>query len=378
MGDLRERLRALDRLEPPDLRSRLGTHVVPPPSDRRRGRVAVGAGALAVALLAVGLVYIAFRGTTRPAAPAMRPALHPNGPIWFLGGEHPGSVFGPSSGVFWVDPDGGQPHAVPTPKELYSITGLAVSPDGERIALSNGGGEFPPRNIYVMRPDGTGLRKITSGDFYEVTPAWSPDGRSIVFASTRCCATAHSSGNYALYTMSADGSGLRRITQDSASDLSPAWSPDGTRIAYVVTPPNVPNPPPKQDWQIWVVNADGTGARALTTDHRYDDAVTWSPDGKKLAYISHLSDDRDWQIRVMRADGSGQHTVFTCTGSCRSGGYTLAWSPDGKEIALTVFLKGTGSTQRIGLINAGGGGFRLLDTQGVDACCLSWIPRSGS
>jgi Tol biopolymer transport system component len=379
MSDLRERLRALDRLDPPDLRPRLGMHAVPPPPDRSSSRLAALVLALVVGLVGISVAYLAFARKAPSLGPVYRPLLHPNGAIWFLGGDQPGSVFG-RSGVFWVNAAGGRPHAVPTSKRLYSLTALAVSPDGRLIAVSSGGGEFPPRNIYVMQPDGSHLQQITSGSVWDTSPAWSPDGSSIVFTSNRCCTTANSSGNYALYTMDPDGSELRRITYDTASDVSPAWSPDGTRIAYIRSGDEGRLPQSGQPYQIWTVNADGTDARALTNNGRMNDAVAWSPDGRDLAYISHLSNDADWQIRVMRADGSGDHKVFSCAGKCRYGGYTLAWSPDGQEIAFTVTV-GTGTAvivkPQIVLIDAAGGGFRVVDTRGVEACCPSWIGRSG-
>jgi hypothetical protein len=147
-----------------------------------------------------------------------------NGPLWFLGGDNPGAVFGRSGPLYHLDPTGGRLTPVTLPKRLWSVTSLAVAPDGHQIALSNGGGEFPPRNLYVMRSDGSALRRITSGNYYEVTPTWSPDGSVIVFASTRCCATAHSSGDYALYTIHPNGTGLRLLRRDTgATDISPAW-----------------------------------------------------------------------------------------------------------------------------------------------------------
>ncbi len=370
MDDIKERLRVLDRLEPPDLRARLGTHSLEPPPRRPSARVAVAFLAVVVAAVGIGIAYLALQGTTRPAVPSVVPALHPNGPIWFLGdhGAGPGSIFGPS-GLYSVAPDGTGLVKVSLPDRLYSITGLAVSPDGRLVAMSNGGGEFPPRNLYVMRPDGSGLRQITRGSYYDVTPAWSPDGAEIVFSSDRCCATDRGLSGYALYTVGQDGSGLRQLTSDSASDLAPAWSPDGSRVAYVQMPGN------SARGAIWVISADGSDPRKLTDDSRHVDAVTWSPDARELAYISHLGDGVDWEIRVLRPDGSDLHTVYTCTTPCANGGYTLAWSPDGSEIAFWFGgPAGYESHPTIGVVGVDGSGFHVVDTHGVGACCLSWIP----
>src|SRR6266511_3320237 len=188
MDDLRERLRSLDQLEPPDLRRRLGIHSMPPPRERRSARLLAAAAVLLVAAAAIAAAFVAFRGTARPAAPSVAPTLRPNGPIWFLGGDQPGSIFGPSS-VSSIDEDGSGRSTLNISNRLHSITGLAVSPNGLLIAVSNGGGESPPRNIFVMQSDGSGLRQITSGEFQEVDPAWAPDGSRIVFSSTRCCAS---------------------------------------------------------------------------------------------------------------------------------------------------------------------------------------------
>lgn len=313
-------------------------------------------------------------GGSPGATPSAPSVVHANGPIWFLGGNPPGSTFGRPTGLYRVDSSGGGLVRVPlSNQQLSSITSVTVSPNGTMVALSNGGGEFPPRNIVVMASNGSHLRKITSGNFFEVSPAWSPDSHTLAFSSTRCCATAQNSGNYALYTMTPTGSSLRRLTTDpGANDVSPAWSPDGHRIAYV----RLSN---RGSWEIWLVNTDGSGAHALTHDQRLNDAVAWSPDGRQLAYTSHLIDDHDWQVRVMAADGSGTHTVYTCSGRCHYGGYAIAWSPDGKQLAFTISLTPRSvMTPRIATINATGGGFRLIDTHGVGACCLSWLPRSQS
>ncbi len=284
------------------------------------GRLVAGIAVFLIAAVSIGVVYLAFRRAPEPAAPPVQPTLRANGPIWFLGGDEPGSVFGPSS-VYRVDPTTGTMESVPTSGDLNSITGLAVSPDGGIVALSNGGGEFPPRNIYVMGSDGSDVRQITSGEFSEVAPDWSPDGSRIVFSSTRCCATESSGGNYALYTMDPDGSDLRQLTSGSESDVSPAWSPDGNQIAYVRFPTS--DSSDTNPWQIWVLNADGTDPRRLTNEGRYDDAVAWSPTGRELAYISHLSNDEDWEVRVIPVEGGDPRTIFQCSRACIAGGFTF-------------------------------------------------------
>jgi Tol biopolymer transport system component len=320
----------------------------------------------ALAIIAV----VSLRGSGPVPIAPLPVGPHPNGPIWFIGGDQPGSTFG-RSGLFWIDRHARRTHGVDLPNSLYSITRLAVSPDGAWLAVSNGGGEFPPRTIDLLRADGSDFRKLTSGH-EDVDPAWSPDGSSIVFASNRCCETSQGFDGYALYAMGTDGSGVHQLTHPLGTDWAPAWSPDGTRIAYVALPPNVERPPPDRVWKIWIMNADGTDAHPLTHEHRFDDAVAWSPDGTRLAYASHLVNERDWQIRVMRTDGSNPHPVFTCVDPCKQGGYSLAWSPDGTRIAFTVTMKSDGSRPRIAVIDRDGGGFHLLNTHGVEACCLSW------
>ena len=101
-------------------------------------------------------------------------------------------------------------------------------------------------------------------------PAWSRDGRTIVFVSWR-------DGNGEVYAMDADGSAPRNLTQHPAKDVRPAWSPDGRRIAFVS----------RRDGnsEIYVMNADGSGKRNLTRNRASDDYPTWSPDGRRIAFL---------------------------------------------------------------------------------------------
>ncbi len=132
-------------------------------------------------------------------------------------------------------------------------------------------------------------------------PAWSRDGRTIVFVSWR-------DGNGEVYAMDADGSGPRNLTQNPAKDVRPAWSPDGRRIAFVS----------RRDGnsEIYVMNADGSGKRNLTRDRASDDYPTWSPDGRRIAFLRgrlHSNNPGGRGVRrcygyhlyVVNADGSG-------------------------------------------------------------------------
>jgi len=121
--------------------------------------------------------------------------------------------------------------------------------------------------IYVIRADGRGQRRLTRSRAKQIAPAGSPDGRRIAFASDR-------DGKLELYVMNADGSGQRRLTR-SAANAFPAWSPDGRKIAFVSDRDG--------NLELYVMNADGSGQRRLTQNPGVDGSPAWSPDGRRIA-----------------------------------------------------------------------------------------------
>ena len=151
-----------------------------------------------------------------------------------------------------------------------------LSPDGEWLTAYSMGQQ---RHIFVMRTNGTDQRDLTPGDFRYAWPRWSPDGQRIVFSSRR-------SGDYELWIVNRDGSGLRQLTQSSGGHYSP-WSADGSMIAYSTHAPKndgiVINPDKAwSDQKLEYLAPLGDASLSF-------EAWSWSSDGKKLAGIKHLT-----------------------------------------------------------------------------------------
>ena len=149
------------------------------------------------------------------------------------------------------------------------------SPDGQWLVCYSVGQQ---RNIFLIRTDGTGLRNLTDDSQRYGWPRWSPDGKRIAFSSRR-------SGDYEVWIINRDGSGLQQLTQSQGGHYSP-WSPDGTRIAYSIhTPRNdcvifEPGKPWSEQTPEYL--------SPLPDPNLSFEAWSWSPDGKRLAGIKHL------------------------------------------------------------------------------------------
>jgi TolB protein len=190
------------------------------------------------------------------------------------------------------------------------------TPTTRRIAFVSDRDGNP--EIYTVNADGSAPRRLTNNPSDDNSPCWSPDHQRLAFVSWR-------DGSAQIYLVKADGSGLLRLTQDAGPNAGPAWSPDGTRIAYVVG---------GQD--IWVMNADGTNKVQLTTNAARDGGPAWSPDGARIYFVSNRdipnpqdSGDNRSFLYVMDADGANQHMV----GDKVSVDGKPCVSPDGTHIA---------------------------------------------
>ena len=270
-------------------------------------------------------------------------------------------------------------------------------PGGQRIAFTSWRSGLP--QIYVMNADGTGVLRLSSAVERAETPRWSPNGRLIAFVAgdslshemqillvsssganqvdltnapgtrnldpawspggTRIAFTSMRDGNAEIYVMNVDGSNLKRLTTNPASDFMPRWSPTGDAIAflssrdgkkeiYSMMPDGsgqsaITTPPHDVDsftWSshrklafssfrdssldIYTIAWNGTGEARLTSDSLNQTDPAWSPDGERIAYFSHDG------IHVVADGGSGDSWVPNSNYL----GFGLTWSPDGQRIAF--------------------------------------------
>ncbi|HEY86406.1 MAG TPA: hypothetical protein G4N96_14975 [Chloroflexi bacterium] len=198
------------------------------------------------------------------------------------------AVSGGTNGVWIMGASGENPRRI-----LPEGTGHAVdwSPVGNLIAFSAARGG-PDRRIYFVYPDGNPAPFEILGE----QPSFSPDGKQVVVKACR--------PDCGLWIVNADDTNPRRLT-DGGTDGLPAFSPDGRKIAFSR---NIDD-----NVDVYVVNANGSGLRQLTTAPGNDSVPAWTPDGRGIVFRS--TRNGVWQIYLMNADGSNQHLIIDKVGA---------------------------------------------------------------
>ena len=230
---------------------------------------------------------------------------------------------------------------------LFALVGLVV-------LVGSAGGAYRGRNgvlvvgrgggLYTVRPtDGKVLRRLTKGEGLNTSPAWSPSGRQIAFASDR------NTRENDIYVMNAKGGGQADIASvDGVDSHSPSWSPDGSQIVFV----RDLNDAAGED--LYVMNADGSDVQRIVTAPGFDNSPAWSPNGKLIAYTHNTL------LRTVRPDGTGMQTLAKNAGQ-------PAWSPSGQRI---VYACGS----HVCTIGRKGGRRRQLTRGGFLDSAPAWSP----
>jgi TolB protein len=279
---------------------------------------------------------------------------------------------------------------------VAAFIGLRGVASTELAFVSNRGGSS---EIYVMGADGSNPRPATANRSINAFPAWSPNGEAIVYTSyrhqnrpllflstrgrgrpgqllhrldgqrseyrgvfapdgDRLAVVMSKSGDPSeIYTVRPGGRGLRRLTRNRAIDIAPAWSPDGKRIAFVSDRAGQPH--------IYLMDSDGGNQRRLTYQGSYNTHPAWSPDGRWIAYETRVGGQFD--IWLTDPEGSVNVPIVTHRLSDES----PSWAPNARKLAFSSWRRGRAD---IYVIDVNGENLRRITRDAGNNTSPSWGP----
>ncbi|MBN1311317.1 MAG: serine/threonine-protein kinase [Anaerolineae bacterium] len=248
-----------------------------------------------------------------------------------------------------------------TPSPVPTLVPGVLPPPagGGRLAFaSNRYGDY---DVFLIDSDRSNLRQITTSPASDYSPAWSPDGRQLALVSSR-------DGDAEIWIVNVgcvalpEGCerNLVQLTFNMATDIDPAWSPNGQQIAYASNKDG--------DFEIYVMNADGSNIRAITDNSSDDFSPQWSPDGTKIVY--HGQTGSSSHLYSVQVAGSTPEQLTS------AGPLNLwpDWAPDGSEIAYTATNASVAGARALFILDLGTGqSTQLLDGEGNDEA-PAWAP----
>jgi TolB protein len=276
--------------------------------------------------------------------------------------------------IYLMNADGTNPRRLT--ENIYFDAFPALSPDGSRVVfdsnrLRSEGEPLNTSDLFVMNADGTGQTPLMRGS----SGTWSPDGRQIAFHASASGkglpikpdpgAATNDSDIFVLNVgdFLTNGAKPKNITNSlEAIDDDPDWSSDGAKIVFT-SHAVTDNPTNSVTAEIYSINSDGTGKPArLTNNTEEERAPAWSPDGKRIVFSCRRAGS-DFEICVMNADGTGQVQLT----DNNVPDLTSSWSPDGKKIVFHRRVGERGQLQLF-LVNADGTGeLQLTFPPGLNA-----------
>ena len=213
-------------------------------------------------------------------------------------------------------------------------------------------------SLFTAQADGGGLKRLrASSGANAAEPAWSADGTQLAFTTAAADELGERFEHGAdLYVMRADGSSKRRITRDRVADFEPSFSPDGRTLVFSSYRAGA-----RVDAEIWTVTLRTKRFKRLTRNRSYDSDPEFSPNGLRIAYCSAR------QVSVMNRDGTGRRRLTSADGtSCQP-----SWSPDGTQIA---FWSDRAGTAQVWLMNADGSDQTQVTNEPSAARGPAWSP----
>lgn len=201
---------------------------------------------------------------------------------------------------------------------LYSSTYLGAKECPAKPDFSKGyvWAIYPAFDVFTAQPDGSGVKQLTKSPGYDAESTITRDGKKIVFTSMR-------DGDLDIYTMDANGKNVKRLTNELGYDGGPFWSYDGKEIVYRAYHPQTEKD--KNDYtgllknnlirpttlEIWVMKADGSNKRQITSNGKANFAPYFFPDGKRVIFASNMNDPRgrNFDLYVVNTDGTGLERI---------------------------------------------------------------------
>jgi len=251
-------------------------------------------------------------------------------------------------------PDGSDIRRITTTAADEVRADARVAPDGS-VHLAIEAGDYPvDEHIWTMTVGDPGsYHQLTFAPGRQVVPRWSPDGTRILYSSTQ-------TGNYEIFVMNADGSGQQQLTNNAARDEYAAFSPDGSTIAFGSDRDGHKG----REAAIFLMNADGSNVRRLTWLESMDAVPSFSPDGRKLTWVDMACDSGGCgpsHVYIGTLDGTGIRRLT----QGNNNDWNPVFSPDGTQIAFMTIpmhdlLRGVEGGYDISTVNLDGTGLRNI------------------